>query len=532
MKTMIEARQKPINGQSHEDSKWTQLIPPGVIDSLPQTAPPDEHNRRLVENVHPLDWVNPTPGGRYNLVVVGAGTAGLVTAAGAAGLGAKVALMERDLMGGDCLNVGCVPSKALIRSARAAAAARGAETFGVRVSGEVTVDFPAVMERMRRLRAGISPHDSAQRFRELGIDVYIGAARFTGPDTVEVGGQTLRFARACIATGARAAALPIPGLKEAGYLTNETVFSLTELPPRLAIIGAGPIGCEMAQAFARFGSKVTLLEAGPHILGREDPDAAERIDAALRRDGVEIRCSVKIQSVRHDGEKVIGLQEGDEVRADAILLGVGRAPNVDGLGLETAGVEYDQREGVKVDDRLRTTNRRIFAAGDVCSRFKFTHAADFMARIVIQNALFFGRAKASALIIPWCTYTDPEIAHVGMYEHDAREKGIPVHTITIELADVDRALLDGETDGFLKVHLKRGTDKIVGATLVARHAGEMISEITLAMVAGMGLGTIARTIHPYPTQAEVIRKAGDMHNRTRLTPFVKRLFNRVLQLRR
>lgn len=503
-----------------------------VIERLPQTSPSDDHNRRLVENVHPTDWVNPTPSGRYNLVVIGAGTAGLVTAAGAAGLGAKVALIERDLMGGDCLNVGCVPSKALIRCARAIADVRDARLFGVQVANDALIDFSAVMERMRRLRAGISPHDSARRFQDLGIDVFMGAARFTGAQTVEVAGKSLRFARACIATGARAAALPIPGLAEAGYLTNESLFSLTQLPPRLAIIGAGPIGCEMAQTFARFGSKVTLLEAGPHILGREDPDAARRIEAALMRDGVDIRCSANIQSVRHDGEKVIELQEADEVRADAILLGVGRAPNVEGMGLEAAGVDYEKRDGVKVDDRLRTTNPRIFAAGDVCSRFKFTHAADFMARIVIQNSLFFGRAKSSALTIPWCTYTDPEIAHVGMYEHEAKEKGIPVHTITIEMADVDRAILDGETDGFLKVHLKRGTDKILGATLVARHAGEMISEITLAMVAGKGLGTIARTIHPYPTQAEVIRRAGDAYNRTRLTPFVRKLFNMLLRWRR
>ncbi|MCC7314701.1 MAG: mercuric reductase [Planctomycetes bacterium] len=503
-----------------------------IIDRLPQTSPADEHNRRLVANVHPTAWANPTPSGRYNLVVLGAGTAGLVTAAGAAGLGAKVALIERDLMGGDCLNVGCVPSKALIRSARALADARDARNFGVRVPEGLSVDFPAVMERMRQLRAGISPNDSARRFRELGIDVFIGEARFTSGQTVETGGQTLRFARACIATGARAASLPIPGLAEAGYLTNETIFSLTELPQRLAIIGAGPIGCEMAQTFARFGSKVTLLEAGPHILGREDPDAAARIEVALRSDGVDIRCSAKIQSVRHEGEKVIALQDDEEVRADAILLGVGRAPNVEGLGLESAGVEFEKRAGVKVNDRLRTTNPRIFAAGDVCSRYKFTHAADFMARIVIQNALFVGRAKASALTIPWCTYTDPEIAHVGIYEHDAREQGIDLRTITLEMSDVDRAILDGETDGFLKVHLKAGTDKILGATLVARHAGEMISEITLAVVAGKGLGTIARTIHPYPTQAEIIRKAGDAHNRTRLTPFVRKLFNLVLKLRR
>lgn len=504
-----------------------------VLAELPQVQPLNEHNRTLIANVHPTDWVNPKPAGRYNMVVIGAGTAGLVTAAGAAGLGAKVALIERHLMGGDCLNVGCVPSKALIRCARAASDVRDAGAYGVTVPDGSSVDFPGVMNRMRRLRAGISSHDSARRFTDLGIDVFIGDARFTGSDTVEVDGTTLRFSKACIATGARAAELPIPGLAGAGYLTNESLFSLTELPKRLAVIGAGPIGCEMAQTFARFGSKVTLLEAGPHILGREDPDAAERIERALRRDGVDVRCSVKIESARGDAsERILKFGDGSELRADQILLGVGRAPNVEGLGLEAAGVAFDARSGVAVDDRLRSSNKNVYAAGDVCSVYKFTHAADFMARIVIQNALFFGRSRAGALTIPWCTFTDPEIAHVGMYERDAQQQGIEVQTITLELADVDRALLDGEDEGFLKVHLKKGTDRILGATLVARHAGEMINEITLAMVSGKGLGTIAKTIHPYPTQAEVIRKAGDAYSRTRLTPLVRKVFDLILRARR
>ena len=505
-----------------------------TISDLPQTKPLDEHNRALVQHVHPPDWVNPTPTGRYNMIVIGAGTAGLVTAAGAAGLGAKVALIERDLMGGDCLNVGCVPSKALIRCARAAADARDAGRFGVRVNGAIEVDFPAVMQRMRRLRAGISHHDSAKRFRDLGIDVFLGAGRFTGRDTVEVGGQTLHFAKACITTGARAVALPIPGLAESGVLTNETIFSLTELPARLAVIGAGPIGCELAQAFARFGSQVTLLENQRQILNREDRDAAQRIEQALVKDGVILNCCCKIASVRRDGDARVIAFEDDclDLHVDDILLGVGRAPNVQDLGLEAAGVEYDERKGIRVDDRLRTTSRNIFAAGDICFPCKFTHTADAMARIVIQNALFFGRAKTSALTIPWCTYTDPEIAHVGLYVHEAEAKGLAVDTFTIEMADVDRAILDGQTEGFLKVHVRKGTDKILGATLVARHAGDMISEITLAMVAGKGLSTIAGTIHPYPTQAEAIKKAGDACSRTRLTPRVKKLFEMILRWRR
>jgi len=494
--------------------------------------PKDEHNGRLVANVHPPDWINPEPAPRYNLVVIGAGTAGLVTAAGAAGLGARVALIERELLGGDCLIVGCVPSKALIRTARAAAQVRDAAQFGIHIPPGVQVDFPAVMRRMRRLRAGISPHDSAARFRCLGVDVYLGQAVFTGADTVEVAGTTLRFRRAVIATGARAHRPPIPGLAEAGFLTNETVFALTELPQRLAVIGAGPIGCELAQAFARFGSRVHVLGNHPQVLPREDPDAAERIEKALRRDGVEFTLSCRIERVEKRGqEKVVYLTGGpgqQQVVVEEILIGAGRVPNVDDLNLDAVGVRHDQRDGVAVNDRLQTTNRNIYAAGDVCSRFKFTHAADAMARIVLQNALFKGRARASALTIPWCTYTDPEIAHVGLYENEARERGIAFRTFTQELHDVDRAVLDGEDEGFVKVLVTPRGDKILGATIVAAHAGDLVSELTLAMVGRLGLGTIARTIHPYPTQAEAIKKVGDAYNRSRLTPIVKWLFGKWL----
>ncbi|MFA6543050.1 MAG: mercuric reductase [Limisphaerales bacterium] len=497
--------------------------------------PWDEHNRKLYAHVHPPDWVNPTPAPRYNLVVIGGGTAGLVTAAGAAGLGAKVALVEKHLLGGDCLNVGCVPSKALLRAARAAAEVRRAGEFGVRVSGEISVDFPAVMERMRRLRADISPHDSAARFRELGIDVFIGSAKFIGPDTVRVGEHSLRFAKAVIATGARAAAPPIPGLKDVPYLTNETLFSLTELPKRLGIIGAGPIGCEMAQAFARFGAEVFLVEATHGILPREDRDAAGIVQAALLRDGVKLLCCGKDLKLAKDPNgvrlQVESHGQGYDVLVDQLLVAVGRAPNVEGLGLETVGVEFDQK-GVKVNDRLQTANPRIFACGDICSPYQFTHAADFMARIVIQNALFKGRAKASSLIIPWATYTAPEIAHVGLYEAEAKSKGIEVDTFTQDLSKVDRAILDGETEGFVRVHVRKGTDEILGATIVAAHAGDLIGEVSLAMKGGLGLKTIGAAIHPYPTQAEAVRKLGDLHGRTRLTPFVKQLFQTWLGLTR
>jgi pyruvate/2-oxoglutarate dehydrogenase complex dihydrolipoamide dehydrogenase (E3) component len=439
-----------------------------------------------------------------------------------------VALVERDLLGGDCLNVGCVPSKALLRAARASAGVRDAGAYGVEVPPGARVNFPAVMERMRRLRASISANDSVARFRGLGVDVFLGNGRFTGPDTVAVDGTTLRFRKAVIATGARASRPDIPGLAEAGYLTNETVFSLTELPRRLAVIGAGPIGCELAQAFARFGSEVSLLGNHPQILPREDRPAAALVQQAMARDGVKLTLGCKVLGVEKQGtDKLLRLDSG-AVRADEILVGVGRTPNVDGLNLEAAGVASDARTGVHVNDRLRTTNPRVYAAGDICSRYQFTHAADALARIAIRNALFLGRARASDLTIPWCTYTDPEIAHVGLYEHEAESRGIAVQTFVQSLEHVDRAILDGDTDGFVKVHVRAGTDRIVGATVVARHAGELISEITLAMVGGLGLRTLARTIHPYPTQAEAIKKIGDAYYRTRLTPWVQWLLRQWL----
>ncbi len=501
---------------------------------MPLDIPPnDVHNRRLLGQVHPPDWINPEPAACYNLVVLGAGTAGLVAAAGAAGLGARVALVERRLMGGDCLNVGCVPSKALLRCAKTAAQVRAAAAFGVGVPPDVPVSFPAVMERMRRLRAEIAPHDSAARFRDLGVDVFLGQGQFTGPDTVVVDGKTLRFRRAAICTGARAAVPPIPGLREAAPLTNETVFSLTELRPRLAVIGAGPIGCELAQAFARFGSRVTLLEVLPRILAKEDPDAAAIVESALHRDGMEILTDAQISKVEMRGnQRVLHVEGRPEIVVDAILIGAGRLPNVEDLGLESAGVAFDPRKGVTVNDRLQTTNSRIYAAGDVCSRYQFTHMADALARIVIQNALFFGRRKASALVVPWCTFTDPEIAHVGMSEQEANERSIPTTTFLQSLREVDRAILDGETEGFVKILVRRGSDRILGATIVAGHAGDLISEISLAIAGSLGLRTIAATIHPYPTQAEAIKKIADAYQRTRLTPFVQRLLEKLMAWRR
>lgn len=492
--------------------------------------PRDEHNERLLQNVHPTSWQNPISQGRYNLVVIGAGTAGLVTAAGAAGLGAKVALIERGSMGGDCLNVGCVPSKALIGAARSIAEAKRAIAYGIK-SDNQTVDFERIMERMRRLRSSMSHHDSAERFMSLGVDVFFGQGSFVDNQTIEVDGQRLQFKSAVIASGARAAPTDVPGLAELGYLTNETVFSLTKLPKKLIVIGAGPIGTELAQCFATFGAAVTILERSSRILPREEEDAATIVHQSLVDEGVTILVnSTAIRAESIDGVKsMLVRQNGNELRLewDAVLLGVGRVPNLDGLDLENADVEFTDA-GVTVDDSLRTSNSKIFAAGDICSQYKFTHAADFMARIVIQNSLFLGRARMSKLLIPWCTYTSPEIAHVGM-THSELQSHIDIRSFTQPFTAVDRAILDGQTNGYARVYCSKKSDQILGATIVAANAGDMIGELVMAMKNKIGLKKIASIIHPYPTQAEAIRKLGDQFNRTRLSPTVKSLMGKWLK---
>jgi len=489
--------------------------------------PVDAYNRDLIANVHPLDWVNPQPAAIYDLVVIGAGTAGLVVAAGAAGLGLglKVALIEKNLMGGDCLNVGCVPSKCVIRSSRVVADMRDSAPFGINPPSHIDIDFAAVMERMRKIRAGISHHDSAERFRNLGVDVFLGSAQFINENAISVNNLQLRFKKAVIATGARAADPQITGLAETGYLTNETVFSLTERPKRLAVIGGGLIGCELAQAFHRLGCEVTLLHKNPHLLDREDADAAEIVQQKFIREGLNLVLDCAIAKVeKTENGKVIHYQQNgsvNQIEVDEILVGAGRSPNV-GLNLEVVGVDYDKRRGVIVNDYLQTTNPRIFAAGDICMDWKFTHAADAAARIVIKNTLFapfgLGKSKLSDLVMPWVTYTDPEIAHVGLYAEEAKAKGLETDEIKIPFSSIDRAIYDGETEGFIKILHHRGSDRILGATIVARHAGEMISEITLAIATKQGLNAISSVIHSYPTQADAIKKAADTYRKTLLTP--------------
>jgi pyruvate/2-oxoglutarate dehydrogenase complex dihydrolipoamide dehydrogenase (E3) component len=500
----------------------------GSIDHL--ILADDPHDRLLVENCHPPAHINPTPSGKYNLVAIGAGAAGLVSSGGAGALGARSALVERALTGGDCLVTGCVPSKAVIRAARAVYDLRQAREFGVRFSVEPEVSFAEAMERMRRLRARISYVDSVARFGgKYNVDVFLGHAKFTGRDTLEVDGRELQFARAVLATGGRPVDPAIPGLREAGYYTNETIFTLRALPRRIVVIGGGPIGCELAQSFCRFGAQVTILNQAERILPREDADAAEIIERQFAREGI-VLCNhaTVLRAERRGADRVLFYaRQGreTEIACDLILAAAGRVPNVEGLGLEAAGIQYS-REGVIVDDYLRTTNPRIFAAGDICLKQKFTHAADASARLALQNALFFRSAKFSALAMPWVTYTDPEVAHTGMYEADARAAGYDVATLTESFEHLDRAILDGDNDGIARVHYDRKSGRLLGGTIVARHAGEMISELTLALTLGAKIGALANTIHPYPTQADVLRKLGDAYNRTRLSPAVGKIFQR------
>jgi pyruvate/2-oxoglutarate dehydrogenase complex dihydrolipoamide dehydrogenase (E3) component len=493
-----------------------------TTDETVNVSPLDEPNRRLLEHVRPAGW--PTPAGDdYDLVVIGGGTAGLVTAVGAAGLGARVALIERALLGGDCLNVGCVPSKALLRSARAAREVRRGAALGIAATAHV--DFGAVMARMRARRADIAPHDSAARLTAAGVSVFLGSAAFEDARHVSVNGRRLRFRRAVIASGGRPTAPDVPGLAETGYFTNETVFNLTELPRRLLVVGAGPIGCELAQAFALFGSAVTMVDVAPRVLPREDPDAGAIVRRSLEADGVRVETGITLERVQrgHDGIRTTWKkgEERYETVADAVLVAAGRAPNVEGLNLDAAGIRAG-RQGIDVDDRLRSSNPRVYAAGDVASPYQFTHAADAAARIVIQNALFFGRRRASALVIPWCTYTSPELAHVGLTAEQARHRNLP--TITIPLDEIDRAVVDDETDGFVRVHSERG--RIRGCTIVAPHAGDLIGHVSHVMRSGGRLGDLSGTVFPYPTYAEALRKAGDAYRRELLTSMTRRWLRR------
>ncbi len=499
----------------------------------------DKYNAILLDNVSSKDKINPNPKEIYNLVVVGAGSAGLITAIIASSLGAKVALVERHLMGGDCLNVGCVPSKALISSSKMVKKMRKASVFGL---GNHAVNakkaFPNIMTELRRIRAEISENDSQKRYASFGIDVFFGDAKFSmngknNQECVEVDNKILNFDKAVIASGARAVEIPIEGLSREDYYTNENIFELTEQPEHILFLGGGPIGCELAQAFARLGSKVSIVQRGL-FLPREDPDASKLLAEVFEKDGIDVLLDANILKVEklENGRKKAFVEDNNknilEIEIDVLFVGIGRAPNVENMGLESVSVEFDKRNGVKVDDTLRTSNPNIFAAGDCCMLWKFTHAADAAAQIVVQNALFHTKKKLSKLIMPWCTYTEPEIAHVGMYEYDAKENGIEVDFYRFDMKEIDRALADREELGFVKIMTQKNKDKILGATIVSAHAGEMISEITTAMQAGMGLSKLASVIHPYPTQASAIQRAAQQYKKTKFTPFVAKIFKKLL----
>lgn len=530
---------KPLPPFSLSIAGWypdkSALITQPGINCPMLLAPPDEHNTLLVEHAHPSDWTNPLPEGRYNLVAIGGGTAGIIAALGTARLGGKAALVEQNLLGGDCLNYGCVPSKALLSAARAIHRLSLGDRYGFRLPGAPQSDFAAIMQRVRRLRAQIGGHDSARRFQTEGIAVYFGHARFTGRDRLAVDGRELRFRRAVIATGSKAALPDLPGIKAIDCLTNETVFSLTELPRRLIVIGGGPVGCELAQAFRRFGSEVHLVQRPESLLPKEEPAASRLVQTQFEREGIHLHLGWATESAETVGDaKCIVIERGGERKkllADAVLAATGRSPNIDDLGLEAAGVRGSQ-EGVEVNDYLRTANSAIYAAGDVCSPHKFTHAADAMARLCIQNALFLGRRRVSRLVIPRCTYTDPEVAQVGLTAREAAQRGIEIDTYRVDLADVDRAVIDGQAEGFAMVHARRGSGKLLGATIVAEHAGEMIGEVALAMTNKLPLSALANTIHCYPTQVEVLKRIADKYAATRLTPFLATLLRNWLSWRR
>eukprot|EP00980_Cylindrotheca_fusiformis_P006621 scaffold1390_cov138-Cylindrotheca_fusiformis.AAC.24 len=541
-------------------------IDPKDTRVISKVWPMDKYNTTLLDHVHPPDWQDPDVGPKdvYDMVVIGAGAGGLITASGAAGVGAKVAMIEAHMLGGDCLNVGCVPSKAFIHSATLAHGltkdVARMEEAGIFVDpSSVKVNFEKVMERVRKIRSEISHHDSATRYsKALGVEVFIGHGKFTSPRSVEVNGQTLNFKKAVIATGGYPTLIPMEGLKElhdrmtscsadAGarplVMTNETFFNMTQQPKHLVVIGAGVIGMELSQAMQRLGTQTTVLGRSGRVLPKEEPDMAAVVKEQMISDGVEFRLSIKEyvkieltgkMSESGNPEMAMTLIEKDSSEpvtliCDAVLVAAGRLANVTGMDLEKANVKYTP-EGLVVNDKLQTTNCRVFGVGDVCSKFKFTHAADFMARAVVRNSLFFGKEKMSNLLIPYATFTAPEIASVGLYSKDLEAKGIEYTVIEKHFKDNDRSICDDTTQGFVRFRIDAKKDKILGASIVGEGAANMISEITLAMQSGTGLGSLATVIHPYPTTAEVLRQSGDVYNKRRLTTSVKILLRSLVAL--
>lgn len=464
----------------------------------------------------------------YDLAVLGGGTAGLVAAVGAASVGARVALIERDFLGGDCLISGCVPSKALIAIARRIRSSSGPGATPETVRSMALTHVATVQQRL-------AANDSAARLRGLGIDLFRGEARFVDRRIVEVAETRLRFRKALIATGSRPAIPQIPGLAESAPLTTQSFFPLEQLPESIFILGGGPTGCELAQALTDLGVTTTLLEQDQRVLPHEAPAVSQLIERRLRQSGVNVQTGVELRRVwRNDGVTTIEWTTSGKVGTSASILGAmvvssaaaclvaaGRRANVDTLRLESAGVQAG-RDGIEVNDFGRTSNRHIYAAGDVCSNIRFTHAADAQARAVVRNALFCGRERGMRRVLPRCIYTAPEVARVGLTEDEVHAARPAIHTLALPLSEIDRAVIDGNTDGFMTIHLRRGSDRILGATLVCDYAGELIGEIAFAMERGIGLVGLGQAVRPYPTLGEGVRKLADQYQRQRLTPFAKR----------
>lgn len=471
--------------------------------------PGADSDARWREALRPAGYLNPQPASRYHLVVIGAGPAGLISAIGAAGLGARVALVERHLMGGDCLNVGCVPSKALLEYTQHHPNATFAEAFAW----------------MREVRAGIAPNDSVQRYTDAGVDVFLGDATLEDAHTVRVGDTLLHARRIAICTGASPAIPAIPGLREADPLTNETVFDLEMRPPRLAILGAGAIGCELAQVFARLGTEVHLFEMADRVLPLECEAASAALAVAMQELGVHLHLGKAVSKVAREESFVIHAGS-DRVEVDEILVALGRRPNTASLSLERAGVMLDPQGFIVVDARLRTNNRSIYAAGDCASRVQFTHHADAQAKVLIQNALFAPTARVDALVVPHCTYTRPEVASVGATEAALQQAGTRYQRFSVDFGELDRGHAEPFESGFAEVYVAAGSDRILGATIVGPDAGEQLMPVCLLMSNGLGLKAVDRTIVAYPTRAEYLKRLSGQWRRTQLTPTVSNIFRR------
>ncbi len=475
----------------------------------------------------------------YNLVVIGAGSGGLMIAAGAIGLGAKVALIERRKMGGDCLNYGCVPSKSLIRSAKAMAQAQKSK-HGIGASNPAH-PWQDVSNYVQSVIDTIAPHDSVERFQSLGVDVFIGEGRVTSPHTVEVHKpdgrkETVRGKALAVCTGSDPFVPPIPGLKDVGFQTNETIFTMPEQPKRLAVIGGGPIGSELGQSFARLGSTVSLIEGSPRILSREDADTAAVVATSMKADGMTLHTNSKLMQVdRSPTGKVLHLQlasgEETQVEVDDILVATGRRPSTAKIGLEEVGIKRDHGR-IVVNERMQTNRRSVYACGDATGPFPFTHTANQQARVIIQNALLPFKTKMRYDTIPWCTFTDPELARVGLSEAEAKQRGIPYRVFTFPFAEVDRAICEDALEGFIKVLVPPKKDTILGVAIVGAHAGELIHEFVVAKAGGLRLGQIASTIHIYPTLAEINRRIADKVRSSRFTPTVAKVFKNYFAWRR